>query len=391
MKSSALALFALALAHRAHTLNYPGTETRPILSKTEADKYTLENYFNGWIPEDISLPCGADYLVEEGQSIQEVVNEAIRNGNIGNKSKRVYIKIKAGHYMETVYIKTDIPLTIVGGGIEIEDVHIMASLSAQTTVADYKKAVNPDGKRYKQGDPAWELYNQCASQNGTIGTACSAVFWVQSDDLQLHGVTIHNGATDAQAVAIRTGADKLHLMMNRFLGFQDTVALGITEKDSTQVQRVMVHMSYIEGEVDYVFGGASVVFDEVTFNTVAIKDSSSLTVFAPDTAPGRPYGFLVINSNITGDAKYIGTNKVSLGRSWDMGIASSDQYVAGKSPNGQLVIRDSNIDKVINVAVPWAAAATSKRAFTSDIKTNRDLNDNKHNRLWEYNNKGAGA
>lgn len=99
-------------------------------------------------------------------------------------------------------------------------------------------------------------------------------------------------------------------MHNNFLGYQDTVALGMDYEDDTRVERVLVHMCYVEGEVDYVFGSAAAVFNMVTFNTVAVKKSKGGYVFAPDTPPERSYGFLVINSNITGDATYLGSNKV---------------------------------------------------------------------------------
>lgn len=83
--------------------------------------------------------------------------------------------------------------------------------------------------------------------------------------------------------------------------------------------------------------------------------------------------------------------QIHLARAWDHGITTADLYVPGESPNGQLVIRDSNIDNVINVVAPYAAAATSQRNFSTDISSNRDLNNNNHNRLWEFNNSGDGA
>ncbi|KAH1011361.1 hypothetical protein HUJ04_000749 [Dendroctonus ponderosae] len=369
-------------------LEYPGTETRPILSDEEVSKYTEKNYFSDWEPEEIVIPAYPHYLVSAGESIQEVVNQAI---NENGPESRIYIKIEAGHYMETVYVKSEIPLTIYGDPDNPEDVHIMSTISAAATAEEYQNIVNENGARYKEGDSAWELYNYCASRDGNIGTDCSPVVWVENENFQLAGVTVHNGATDAQAVALRTGADKIHLMNNRFLGLQDTLGLGIVTRDITKVERVLVHMCYIKGEIDYVYGGAVAVFNMVTFNTGSLKESGSKIVFAPDTPAGRSFGFLVINSNITGDATYIGSNRISLARSWDRGIKSADLYVPGESPNGQLVIRDSNIDDVINIEAPYAAAATSKRPFSTDIKQDRDLDDNTHNRLWEYNNSGQGS
>lgn len=80
-----------------------------------------------------------------------------------------------------------------------------------------------------------------------------------------------------------------------------------------------------------------------------------------------------------------------MARSWDKGVSNPMEYVAGESPNGQLVIRDSNIENLINVTAPYTIAGASKRPFSTDIKSDRDLDDNTHNRLWEYNNSGNGA
>jgi len=367
---------------------YPGTLTRPILSDDEAEKYTQNNYFSGWEPEEIVIPNQPDYIVKADDSIQAVVNEAIINGS---PAYRTYIRIEPGMYMETVYIKGNVPLTIYGGGDAPDDVHIMGSLSASATPEEYRTIVNSDGKHYQEGDPAWSLYNACANKKDIIETECTAVFWVASDGFQLQGVKIHNGATDAQAVAIKTSADKIHLMNNHFLGVQDTVGLGIETGENNEIQRVLVHMCNIEGEIDYVFGGAAAVFKMVTFNTVATKDTDDLVIFAPDTSPARSYGFLVINSDITGDVTYSGSNKIRLGRSWDHGIKSEGDYVPGESPNGQLVIRDTQIDNSINIEAPYASAATSKRPFSTNINSDRDLDDNNYNRLWEYNNQGSGS
>lgn len=94
------------------------------------------------------------------------------------------------------------------------------------------------------------------------------------------------------------------------MGFQDTVGLGVD--NGNQLERVLVEWCYIEGEVDYVFGGASAVLENVIFYTVAIKTNGSQIIFAPSTAPARSFGFLVINSNITGDSFYATSHQVHL-------------------------------------------------------------------------------
>lgn len=97
MKAYLLKLLALiALLHSSIALKYPGTKTRPILSAEEASKYTISDYLAGWEPEEIEIPVEPDYIVSAGQSIQAVVNQAIKSGT---SALRTYIKIEPGHYM----------------------------------------------------------------------------------------------------------------------------------------------------------------------------------------------------------------------------------------------------------------------------------------------------
>jgi pectin methylesterase-like acyl-CoA thioesterase len=82
------------------------------------------------------------------------------------------------------------------------------------------------------------------------------------------------------------------------------------------------------------------------------------------------FGFLIINSKVLGASSISGTTL--LGRAWDDS--------SGTAPNGQAIIRNSQIGSQINVTAPWGAAASSSRAF-----------DANSNRLYEYKNTGAGA
>jgi pectinesterase len=84
------------------------------------------------------------------------------------------------------------------------------------------------------------------------------------------------------------------------------------------------------------------------------------------------FGFLVTGCNFTSDAT-APANKISLGRSWDQGGVTP-------TPNGQAVVRESTLGPHINRTSPWAAAATSGRAFSAT-----------GNRFAEYCNSGPGA
>lgn len=90
--STALAISCL----RGDALDYPGTERRPILSEEEASQYTAESYLSDWAPEDIAIPEKPDFEVQAGESIQQVVNSAIK---LSLDTRRIYIQIQPGLYM----------------------------------------------------------------------------------------------------------------------------------------------------------------------------------------------------------------------------------------------------------------------------------------------------
>jgi len=327
-----------------------------------------------------------------GEYFFVVVNAALRQHP---GQTRVYIKLLPGTYTGTVYVPEGAPpLTLFGAGDRPEQVVVSLALDSMMSPADYRARVNPHGQ-YQPADPAWYMYNACATKAGaTINTTCSAVMWSQSNDFQLKNLTVVNALLDTvdsgthQAVALRTDGDRVQLENVRLLSRQDTFFVNTSDRQNSYVtdhySRAYIKDSYIEGDVDYVFGRATAVFDRVRFHTVSSRGSKEAYVFAPDSIPSVKYGFLVINSQLTGDNGYRGAQKAKLGRAWDQG-AKQTGYLPGKTANGQLVIRDSTIDSSYDLANPWGAAATTDRPFKGNISPQRDLDDIHFNRLWEYN------
>ncbi|WP_170138657.1 pectinesterase PemB [Edaphovirga cremea] len=391
----------------------PGTATRPVLSADEAQIFTQRNYFalsgqyaqpleDHWIPSLISTDSVQTQFVVGSQvgvdgatftSVQEAVSASLRARNHGN---RIFIKLLPGTYTGTVYVPAGAaPITLFGAGESADQVVIQLALDSMISPETYRNTVNPKGE-YLPGDRAWYMYNVCATkQKETIDTICSAVVWSQSNNFQMKNLTVVNSLLDTvdggahQGVALRTDGDKAQLENVRLIGRQDTFFVNTSDIQNNYVtdhySRVYVKNSYIEGDVDYVFGRANAVFDNVEFHTVSSRGAGEAYVFAPDTMPQIPFGFLVINSRLTGDGGFQGDTKAKLGRAWDQG-ARETGYVAGQTANGQLVIRDSRIDSSYDVLAPWGAAATTNRPFAGNIAPNRDLNDVNFNRLWEYNN-----
>jgi pectinesterase len=267
------------------------------------------------------------------------------------------------------------------------------TVDATITPAAWAALVNPDG-RYAPDDPAWPMFQSCATKTSATAGLCATVVWAQSADLQLKDLTITNTLLDTvdrgthQALALRTDADRTQLEDLRLIGRQDTLLTNAD--DVARIARVSVRDSYIEGDTDFVFGRAAAVFDRCHFRLVSSRKNSGGVIFAPNTAPAFPYGFLVTHSLIDADRGYRDAPTGFLGRAWDQG-ASATGYVPGVTPNGQLVLRDSLLSPGFNPVTPWAPAATTGRPFLARTDPGRDLNDVNYNRLWEYSNVGPGA
>ncbi|MFI5937260.1 pectinesterase family protein [Actinoplanes sp. NPDC051494] len=316
--------------------------------------------------------------------MQEAVNAAYRAGEPST------IAILPGTYTGTVLIPAGTPpLTVYGAGRPGE-VRLEFQVDATLTPAAWAALVNADG-RYAEGDPAWPMFQACANRTSATAGLCATVVWSQSPGLKLKNLTITNTLLDTvdrgthQALALRTDADRTQLEAMRLIGRQDTFMANAD--DVARIARVSVRDSYIEGDTDFVFGRAAAVFERTRFHLVSSRKASGGVVFAPNTDPHFPYGFLVTHSLITADNGYAAAPTGYLGRAWDQG-ASATGYLPGVTPNGQLVIRDSLIGAGFNAVTPWAPAATTSRPFTTSVEAGRDLDDVTTNRLWEYRNLG---
>ena len=387
----------------------PGTVTRPVLSADEAAGFTPADYL-GWSGRyaaptaDPWRPGGPDvrrlhpdFVVGSTvgvdsathTSVQAAVNAAFAAGS----GTRRAVRLLPGTYTGTVFIPAGSPpLTIYGAG-RPEEVRIEFSVDATVSPATWARQVNPSGQ-YAEGDPAWPMYQSCATRTTANVGLCATVVWAQSTDLRLRGLTITNTLLDTvdhgthQALALRTDADRTELEAVRLVSRQDTFCANAN--DPEQIARVSVRDSYLEGDTDFVFGRAAAVFERTEFHLVSTRKPANGVIFAPSTAPTFRYGYLVRHSRLTADAGYVAAPTGHFGRAWDQG-AGATGYLPGSTANGQLVIRDSVIGAGFDQVAPWSPAATTARPYLGSIAVDRDLDDVHANRLWEYHNAGPGV
>jgi pectin methylesterase-like acyl-CoA thioesterase len=255
------------------------------------------------------------------------------------------ILIKPGSYVEPVLVPSGKPyLSFVGASGRAADVLIAYDRANGTA--------KPDGTTY--------------------GTSGSASVTIAGHDFTARNLTFANTFDEAahpeianrQAVAVLTSTDRLTFDNVRFLGNQDT--LYVNSAATLTVGRAYFYHCYVEGDVDFIFGRGTAVFDECEIHSLN-RDSTTNNgyVTAASTQTTNPYGFLFDHCELTSDAP---DGTVYLGRPWH---PSGDVNAIA-----QVVYRESSIGAHIIAAGPWSDFSTFSW---------------KDARYFEYHNTGPGA
>nr|BFE72996.1 hypothetical protein GCM10020092_062970 [Actinoplanes digitatis] len=144
---------------------------------------------------------------------------------------------------------------------------------------------------------------------GTWGTSGSASVTVDAADFTATNLTFANSFDEAahpeitarQAVALLSRADRLVFDNVRFLGNQDTLYLN--SPAAAVPSRIYLHRCYVEGDVDFVFGRGTAVFDRCRIHSLTRGSTTNNGyVTAPSTSVTNPYGLLFAGCAFTSDA-----------------------------------------------------------------------------------------
>ncbi|NAZ88101.1 pectinesterase family protein, partial [Kineococcus indalonis] len=290
----------------------------------------------------VAVP-GADYTVAaDGSGDFTTVGAALAAAPAGTAANPTVIAIEPGTYREVLVLEKKPFVQLVGTGAGAADVVLTHGNAAGTPKAD---------------------------GTGTLGTSGSATVTVKSNDVTVKNLTIENsyvetGSGSEQAVALKTTGDRLVFDGVRLLGDQDTLYVD-TPSAGVQARAYFVN-SYVEGDVDFVFGRGTAVFERSTLKAATRGSSSNngyVTAASTDTA--TRYGFLITGSTITSDAP---AGTFHLGRPW--------QPSGNAGAIAQVVVRDTVLPAAIKSS-PW-----------TDMTTTFSWRDA---RFFEYNNSGPGA
>jgi len=209
------------------------------------------------------------------KTIQEAVNSVRDLGE-----KEVKIHVKNGIYKEKLIIpswKTHI--SIIGENAE----HTII------TFDDYSGKPNPMDK---------DVFG-----NAKFSTYTSFTVLIQGNDTHLENLSIINSAGRVgQAVALHVEGDRFVAKNCRLLGNQDTLYAAIENS------RQYYQNCYIEGTTDFIFGKATVVFQNCT-----IKSLTDSYLTAASTSAQQKFGFVFLNCTLIADSS---VTKAYLGRPW---------------------------------------------------------------------------
>ncbi|MBN1183105.1 MAG: T9SS type A sorting domain-containing protein [Bacteroidales bacterium] len=174
------------------------------------------------------------------------------------------------------------------------------------------------------------IYNGIISSSigKEIGTSTSHTLYIDADNVTIMNLTVENSAGDVgQAVAINLGADRTTVVRCRLMGNQDTFY-------TWGGGRFYIRDSFIEGDVDFIFGRGTALFDSCQINSnIKPNGGGHLTAASTDTL--WKFGYVFRNCKATANP---GVTGITLGRPW--------------RPNAQTVFMNTFMDSHIS-AVGW--------------------------------------
>ena len=191
----------------------------------------------------------------ENRAVFPTIQNALDHHPWPGKSGRVFIEIVPGTYHERVIVTQNHPnVTLVGKGAAPADVVITNSLNAK--------------------------------QAG--GTFFTETVQVNGNGFEADNVTFENSAGNTgQAVAVAVRSDRAVFKKCRFIGHQDTLFADYGRQYYVD--------SYIEGNVDFIFGNGTVVFERSELHA----NGPGYLTAQSRTSPNQMTGYVIVDSKVT--------------------------------------------------------------------------------------------
>lgn len=178
----------------------------------------------------------------------------------------------------------------------------------------------------------YDLYARMPQADiGKLGTFRSYSCFIDTHDFTARNLTFENssgkGPDVGQALAMYADGDRLFFDHCRFLGGQDTLFtaplppkeiepngfIGPKQSAPRLTGRHCYRDCYLEGDIDFIFGGATAYFERCEFHSKDIGQPINGYVTAASTPEGQEYGYVMDHCRFTGSCP---DHSVYLGRPW---------------------------------------------------------------------------
>lgn len=228
-------------------------------------------------------------VAADGSGDYTTIQEAI-NAASPTQARPYLIFIKNGRYTELI----DIPENKVG-------LHLIGQDPAKTIICYTLHSGGQNDKEFKfsVNNPESSAYKHHATAE------------IAAPDFYAEGITFENTfgverQSGPQALAIRTLADRQALYNCRLRSFQDTWFTSPNDQ-----HRQYVKNCWIEGAVDYMYGGGDVLVEQSTFYNVR----SGSVITAPCHKENAKYGYVMRDCIVDGNT-HAADGRQLLGRPW---------------------------------------------------------------------------
>lgn len=220
------------------------------------------------------LAAGAEpdaVVAGDGSGQYTSIQAAIMKAPYSGAERPWVIRVKPGTYRERIYVQRERGwLRLVGD-------------DPKTTIVTHEVHANMVG-----------------NDGEKIGTFRTPTVHIDGTGFEIRNMTLVNAAGPVgQALALRVDADKVIFRNCRFLGWQDTILVNRG--------RQFFDACYIEGHVDFIFGGATAFFEDCHIHCL-----QKGYITAASTPKHQAYGLVFKNCRITGEPETL----TYLGRPW---------------------------------------------------------------------------
>ena len=236
---------------------------------------------------------------------------------------------------------------------------------------------------------------QTYAEGKTWGTPGSATVTIRATDIQLHQLTIENSFdflsndalasddakrvanTQAVALFLDAGSDRVLVRNARLLGYQDTLFVN--------AGRSWFNKTFIAGNVDYIFGKGNALFTDSEIHTLGRGKPNNPHGYlvAPSTQIADEFGLTFIDCKLT-RAESVPDNSVPLGRPWHPTTQFPDGRYADPNAIGKAVFINTWMDAHITLDGWYSMNGTAKDGTKVPFLP-------EDSRFFEFKNSGPGA